>query len=84
MLNIAHVLAVFPVAKRDKDLDGPAAEAPAGVHPNLANPNNQNAMAMSIITLCMALSIILVLSRAYTRIFCIRKVHIEDYFLRDV
>ncbi|KAI1484242.1 hypothetical protein F4774DRAFT_423630 [Daldinia eschscholtzii] len=81
MLNIADALAVFPVAKRDKDLDGPAMEAPAGVHPNLANPNNQNAMAMSIITLCMVLSIILVLSRAYTRIFCIRKVHIEDFLL---
>ncbi|KAI0003183.1 hypothetical protein F4779DRAFT_109518 [Xylariaceae sp. FL0662B] len=81
MADVADVLASLPPDQRERMLNGPAAQPPAGTQPNFSNPENQNTMAFAVITAGMAISVLMVLLRACVRLFCIKKLYIEDVFV---
>jgi hypothetical protein len=80
MSDLAAVLASLPASERDAFLDGPALTPPNGIIPNFDNPPNgsQNRMSAAVISVCLAVMIIVVAIRAYVKIFCVKKFHIED------
>ncbi|KAI1394175.1 uncharacterized protein F4822DRAFT_39584 [Hypoxylon trugodes] len=69
----------LPAAEQQIILNGPALQPPDGVLPNFDNPPNRNALGIGITTLCLSIWTIAFLLRAYAKIFCMRKVEIEDY-----
>ncbi|KAF3021943.1 hypothetical protein E8E14_008908 [Neopestalotiopsis sp. 37M] len=83
MSDLAAVLASLPASERDAFLDGPALTPPNGIIPNFDNPPNgsQNRMSAAVISVCLAVMIIVVAIRAYVKIFCVKKFHIEDLVL---
>jgi hypothetical protein len=74
-LDRIHLL---PPADQEKKLNGPALLPPQGVLPNLDDPPNGNILTLAIIGLCLGLSTIVFLLRAYSQLFCIKKFHFED------
>ncbi|KAK5634677.1 hypothetical protein RRF57_010390 [Xylaria bambusicola] len=59
-------------------LNGPALAPPPGVKSNLDNPPNLNTLGIAVTTLCLAISTIVFALAAYAKLYCMRKVHIED------
>ncbi|KAI1117372.1 hypothetical protein F5Y14DRAFT_448310 [Nemania sp. NC0429] len=59
--------------------NGPAASPPPGIHPNYDNPPNGNALAIGEIIASLVLATIVGLCRLYSRVFCTKKVKLEDY-----
>ncbi|KAI0457392.1 hypothetical protein F5B21DRAFT_501442 [Xylaria acuta] len=57
----------------------PALPPPAGVVPNFVNPPNENGLAIAVIAVCVATATVAGLMRVYTRLYCVRKVELEDY-----
>lgn len=68
----------LPPAIQQQILDGPALAPPKGVIPNLKNPPNSNVEAIVVLVVCLFLSTVAGLFRAYTRIFIVRKVYLQD------
>ncbi|KAK3983773.1 hypothetical protein QBC44DRAFT_338112 [Cladorrhinum sp. PSN332] len=54
--------------------------APEGVVPNLENPPNNNGLAHAILGLTLAISILVILLRAYTRLWILKKIRVQDGF----
>lgn len=55
-------------------------DPPNGIVPNFDNPPNgsQNMMSAVVISICLAVMTIVVATRAYVKIFCLKKLYIED------
>ena len=62
----------------DALMEGPAGVPPPGVVSNLDNPDNQNGLAVFVITFCSAISTICVLLRAYGRVWLLKRFNVED------
>ncbi|KAJ3575422.1 hypothetical protein NPX13_g4037 [Xylaria arbuscula] len=62
-------------------LNGPALAPPPGVTSNLEHPPNSNVLGIVVTTLCLAISTVVFVLAAYAKLFCIKKVHIEDFFV---
>ncbi|KAF3061048.1 hypothetical protein GL218_02993 [Daldinia childiae] len=60
-------------------LNGPSAIPPEGVVQNLDNPPNGNGRAIALVVVCLFLVMTAALMRAYSRIFIVKKLHIEDF-----
>ncbi|KAH8890387.1 hypothetical protein GQ53DRAFT_588381, partial [Thozetella sp. PMI_491] len=60
-------------------LDGPALAPPPGVTPNLVDPSNGNSLALVVAILCLSIVTLLVLVRAYSRAFGLRRFRPEDF-----
>ena len=58
-------------------LDGPAQASPDGVHRFDPAPN-RNACGLAAASVCLAIATVMVMLRAYSRLFCSRKLGIED------
>lgn len=58
---------------------GPAMKPPPGVMPNFAHPPSRNVEGYAAVITCLVLAVILVAFRLYAKIFCMKKVHTEDY-----
>ncbi|KAI1384257.1 uncharacterized protein F4822DRAFT_64765 [Hypoxylon trugodes] len=56
----------------------PGLPPPDGIESNFVNPPNRNAEAMAGIIICIILTSSAVLIRAYSRIFCMKMVRIQD------
>lgn len=59
-------------------LDSPVTTPPANTVQNLENPPNSNKLAIGVIATCIALSTVFSVLRVYSRVFCARKVRLED------
>lgn len=59
-------------------LNGPALAPPPGVTSNLEHPPNMNVLGIAVVTLCLAVSTIVFSLEAYAKLYCMKKVHIED------
>lgn len=56
----------------------PALAPPAGVVPNLANPENQNVTIYAVLTISLFVTTLAVMTRIYTKAYVIRKIGWED------
>jgi len=56
----------------------PAGKPPQGVIPNFIDPSNKNRLAIAVIIASIGLTTIAGLTRFYSRVFCTRRVRIED------
>ncbi|KAI0534774.1 hypothetical protein GGR58DRAFT_515861 [Xylaria digitata] len=61
------------------DFDTPALEPPPGVQPNFDNPPNGNIQTHFGLAICIFLVFTGASLRAYSKIFCMKQVHLEDY-----
>lgn len=64
--------------EQEKILNGPAMQPPPGVTPNFAHPHNHNKEATAFLIVCSTLVVSAALTRAYSRVFVMRKVYMED------
>jgi len=78
MPDIADILASLPPGAREALLDGPAHAPPEGVVPNFDNPGSQNDLVIGVITTGFLLVTSLFFIHVYSRVFCLKRVHIED------
>jgi hypothetical protein len=60
-------------------LNEPALPAPPGVEHNFVNPSNENTMGVALIATQIVIATIFGLIRAYSKIFCVKRVRFEDY-----
>ncbi|TGJ84619.1 hypothetical protein E0Z10_g4159 [Xylaria hypoxylon] len=65
----------------EKLMDGPALTPPPGVVPNFDNPPNWNHWGILTNILCLFITLLVIGLRAYAKIICVRKLHIEDYLI---
>jgi hypothetical protein len=65
-------------AEKQMIFDGPALAPPPGVVPNFDDPPNKNYLGILANVVCLATTFVVVFLRAYAKIFCMKKVHIED------
>lgn len=66
-----------PTAQRAL-LEGPALHPPQDVLPNFANPPNRREAGWAVIILSIVLSSSAVAIRMYSKIFCMKKMELED------
>jgi hypothetical protein len=62
-------------------MDMPAMKPPPGVIPVFDNPPNQNAMTLAILSVCLAVSIIAISLRLYSRCVIVGALQLQDYLL---
>ncbi|KAF2968179.1 hypothetical protein GQX73_g5381 [Xylaria multiplex] len=74
-------LSKFPPAEQEKILNRPALTPPPGVVPNFDNPPNQNDAGIATNAICLFITLVVVVLRAYAKIVCVKKLHIEDYLV---
>lgn len=60
-------------------LDMPALQPPDGVTPNFDNPPNYNTSGYALCSFFLAVGSIAVILRTYARVFCAKKVRLEDF-----
>lgn len=60
------------------DANRPALQPPPGIEPDFDNPPNRNVEAHFGISICIFIVFTGVALRAYSKIFCMRQVHLED------
>ena len=75
---MAEDFAKLTRAQQQVLLDGPAISPPIGIAPNFTDPERHYSLSWGVLITSAALSAIAVSIRLYTRIFCIRKLRIED------
>ncbi|KAI0842992.1 hypothetical protein F5Y06DRAFT_78483 [Hypoxylon sp. FL0890] len=78
ILNLLNQLSSLPLDEQEAFLDGPALTPPPNVVPNLDNPPNNNALALVMVTIHLAIVTIAMVLRAYAKIFVARRVFLED------
>lgn len=72
-------LHLLPPEQQDAILNGPALTPPSlNIIPNFENPPNGNPVAFTTITICLSVSTIIAILRAYSRVFLLRQVTRED------
>ncbi|KAI0115678.1 hypothetical protein GGR51DRAFT_576699 [Nemania sp. FL0031] len=59
-------------------LEHPALAPPAGINPQFGHPPNRNGLAYATIAVTVSLSSTCFLFRVYSRLFCLKKVRLED------
>lgn len=59
-------------------LDMPALQPPDGVTPNFDNPPNYNTSGYALCSFFLAVGSIAIILRTYARVFCAKKVRLED------
>ncbi|KAF2106974.1 hypothetical protein BDV96DRAFT_654304 [Lophiotrema nucula] len=59
-------------------LNGPALKPPPGIIPQFTNPPNRNALCFGIVVTGTILALLAVGMRLYTKIFCVKRLRIED------
>lgn len=59
-------------------LQSPALPPPDGTEAEFDNPPHRNKLGFQVMAACVFLQVLFSLVRAYTRIFCMRKVKLED------
>lgn len=64
--------------ERAESLDGPALAPLPGVVSNFENPPNNNPLAYATLAISLVFSSLFLLARAYSKIFCMKRVQIED------
>ncbi|KAI2634655.1 hypothetical protein GGS21DRAFT_113844 [Xylaria nigripes] len=62
-------------------LDGPALPPPPGVIPNFDHPINGNDLATLTNIVCLTITTVTFVLRAYVKIFCVKRLQIEDYLI---
>ncbi|KAI0444214.1 hypothetical protein F4803DRAFT_274868 [Xylaria telfairii] len=62
-------------------LDGPALTPPLGVTPNFDNPPNDNALCFGVIGLCLGLSSLFIILRAYATYMHSKRPQLPDYVM---
>jgi hypothetical protein len=65
-------------AEKVRFLNGPALKPPVGVAPQFVHPPNRNALCFGIVVTGTILAALVVAMRMYTRIFCIKRLRLED------
>jgi hypothetical protein len=68
----------FPPSVQQAILNGPAMIPPKGAVINFQNPPNHNRAALAVAIVSLLLVTVGVLCRIYSRVFIIKKVHLED------
>ncbi|KAH9897419.1 hypothetical protein F4778DRAFT_743523 [Xylariomycetidae sp. FL2044] len=66
-------------AERAAILEAPALLAPPGVVTDFDHPPNRNDLAHLTNAICLIITAIVALIRVYVKIFCVKKVYLEDY-----
>ncbi|KAI1088163.1 hypothetical protein F5B19DRAFT_26596 [Rostrohypoxylon terebratum] len=86
MADIIQNFPNLPSSVQQQILDGPALAPPSGVKPNFIDPPNRNYEAIAVVVVCLFLSTIAAVGRAYSRTFVTKKVELQDctYLLRKV
>ncbi|KAI1505065.1 hypothetical protein F5X99DRAFT_416174 [Biscogniauxia marginata] len=69
----------LPLAEQEFALNEPSLQPPPGIVPNLENPPNRNYLGYVTNALCITALSAVVIIRSYAKIFCIRKIELEDY-----
>jgi hypothetical protein len=73
------IFAALTPAEKEYFLDSPALAPPPGVVPNFIDPPNKLPLCLGLTIATTTVSVIVVSLRLYTRIFCIKKMRLEDY-----
>ncbi|KAI0153040.1 hypothetical protein GGR57DRAFT_468670 [Xylariaceae sp. FL1272] len=81
MSDLAEKFHSLPPEQQQALLNGPALAPPPGVTSNFENPPNKNTLCSVVITIGFVVTAILLLSRAYSRLFCIKKLYLEDVLI---
>ena len=68
----------FQSVQRDMAMDEPALLPPHDVDPDFDHPQNNNHLAHAILAASLAFTSIVILARAYSRIFCSKRVSTAD------
>lgn len=71
-------LSQLPPERQEFILNQPALEPPDGRVPNFEHPPNQNALFLSVGIVCLCLSSIACIVRAYSNLVKVRQVKLED------
>ncbi|KAI1326473.1 hypothetical protein F5Y16DRAFT_421779 [Xylariaceae sp. FL0255] len=59
-------------------LDGPALAPPPGILPDFEHPESSNYITGIVNAICLTATVIFVCVRAYVKLWCVRKIHLED------
>ena len=59
-------------------LNSPASIPPEGTVANLDNPTKHNAGSLALLVLCLLLTMVVGVGRAYSRIFVVKNLRVED------
>lgn len=62
-------------------LDGPAMPPPEGEVSNFTDPPNQNGMAVAVMTVCIAVVVLCLATRAYARLVLLKRVQAQEYLI---
>ncbi|KAI3325752.1 hypothetical protein HD806DRAFT_553010 [Xylariaceae sp. AK1471] len=73
-IDLSH----FSLLQQQMILNGSALTPPPGVVPNFDHPPNENYLGILTNFICVITTLVVVLLRAYVKIFCMKKVQIED------
>jgi hypothetical protein len=73
-----EALDALPPAQIEQFLDGPALKPPPGVVSNFSDAPNRTALCVGITITCIVLVTLGAIIRLYTRIFCMKKMRLED------
>jgi hypothetical protein len=79
MPELGDMLAKLPPKEREAILNGPAyIPLPEGVKPDFTHSNNQNGLAFGVLTAGLVVTSLFVVLRAWAKVICVKRVHIED------
>lgn len=65
----------------DAVLEMPAMAPPTGEVSNFINPPNQNGMAVGIMVLCVVVTTLCLLIRAYARLILLKRIQAQEYLI---
>ncbi|KAI1293135.1 hypothetical protein F5Y03DRAFT_400150 [Xylaria venustula] len=75
-------LSSFSPEEREKIMNGPALTPPPGVEPNFDDSQRWKSFGVLFAnTIVVAVVLVLILFRIYTKVFCLKRLHIEDYLI---
>lgn len=79
MSSALDPLYLLPPAEQDFIINGPALAPPGpDIVPNFDNPPNMNVLAQTVTTIALVIVTVVVLLRAYAKIFLVKRVQIQD------
>lgn len=68
----------YPPDVQQEILNGAALTPPVGQISNFDDPPNHNTEALAVAVICISLAMMAGLLRVYSRLFVVKKVHLED------
>lgn len=78
MASLIYDFPNLPPDVQEKIWNSPGLPPPDGVVPDFENPSNRNGEAIALAVVCLFLATTAFLSRAYSRVFIIKKVEMQD------